>query len=603
MWNPETNIKGPAGPAGAPGADSTVPGPAGPEGPQGDPGPEGPPGTTDWTGIANKPSTFPPDPEAVDDRVAALLVAGSNITLTYNDAGNALTVASTASGGGGTPGGATTQLQYNNAGAFGGSANLTWNNATSVATITGQLSMVLGNALSITAAGAIRANNFYTSGTIADFAPASAGIVALRPNGPGATAAQLLVSTTSVTSATPVGLPANAASNLHAVPLQQLNTGLAAKASIYASDIPPAGAPDNSLWVETDTGIMYFRWNDGSSTQWVMIPGGPADAVRYGAQTLTETEKTQARKNIYAAPFDALAYSGMQVNGNCIISQDIPLGTIISGVVSTRIADCWAVYNGGPVINAYADGIMELLVTTAKPSLAANDLTLLYQPIEGWRTQRLQWGGAAAIPLTLVFQSNHTRSGTYCGFVRNNATNRSYVFTYTQTANVWQSNIITIPGDTSGVWETKNLTGLSFGFTMASGTTFHAPSANAWYSGNFCAVAAQTNGVTATSDRFKIYHVAIFPGTEAPSPANLPLVMRPYGEELVTCKRYFQRYVVIVDASGPSQSTIFPVAFRATPTVTGGGAGFTANGLNTESVQFFQTSRGLQTLTMDARLI
>ena len=36
--------------------------------------------------------------EAVDDRVAALLVAGSNITLTYNDAGNTLTIASSASG-------------------------------------------------------------------------------------------------------------------------------------------------------------------------------------------------------------------------------------------------------------------------------------------------------------------------------------------------------------------------------------------------------------------------------------------------------------------------------------------------------------------------
>jgi hypothetical protein len=36
--------------------------------------------------------------EAVDDRVGALLVAGSNVTLTYNDAGNALTIAS--SGGG-----------------------------------------------------------------------------------------------------------------------------------------------------------------------------------------------------------------------------------------------------------------------------------------------------------------------------------------------------------------------------------------------------------------------------------------------------------------------------------------------------------------------
>jgi len=39
--------------------------------------------------------------ESIDDRVAALLVAGTNITLTYNDAGNSLTIA--AAGGGGSP--------------------------------------------------------------------------------------------------------------------------------------------------------------------------------------------------------------------------------------------------------------------------------------------------------------------------------------------------------------------------------------------------------------------------------------------------------------------------------------------------------------------
>lgn len=38
--------------------------------------------------------------EAVDDRVAGLLVAGTNITLSYNDAANTLTINSTASGGG-----------------------------------------------------------------------------------------------------------------------------------------------------------------------------------------------------------------------------------------------------------------------------------------------------------------------------------------------------------------------------------------------------------------------------------------------------------------------------------------------------------------------
>jgi hypothetical protein len=39
--------------------------------------------------------------EAVDDRVAALLVAGSNISLSYNDAANSLTIAATGGAGGG----------------------------------------------------------------------------------------------------------------------------------------------------------------------------------------------------------------------------------------------------------------------------------------------------------------------------------------------------------------------------------------------------------------------------------------------------------------------------------------------------------------------
>lgn len=49
--------------------------------------------------------------EAVDDRVAALLVAGANITLTYNDAGNSLTIA--ASGGSGLSGLATVTVPNN----------------------------------------------------------------------------------------------------------------------------------------------------------------------------------------------------------------------------------------------------------------------------------------------------------------------------------------------------------------------------------------------------------------------------------------------------------------------------------------------------------
>ncbi|MEY9428144.1 hypothetical protein ABH975_003459 [Bradyrhizobium ottawaense] len=45
---------------------------------------------------------------------------------------------------------------------------------------------------------------------------------------------------------------------------------VAAKAAVFISDTPPVGVPDNSLWWESDTGLMFVRYNDGDSTQWVL---------------------------------------------------------------------------------------------------------------------------------------------------------------------------------------------------------------------------------------------------------------------------------------------------------------------------------------------
>src|SRR3954463_15965741 len=36
----------------------------------------------------------------------------------------------------------------------------------------------------------------------------------------------------------------------------------------------------------------------------------------------TKGQKSQFRSNVYAAPFDALAYSGMQINGSMEVSQE-----------------------------------------------------------------------------------------------------------------------------------------------------------------------------------------------------------------------------------------------------------------------------------------
>lgn len=61
---------------------------------------------------------------------APILVEGSNITLTQS--GQTITIASTGGGGGGTPGGSNTQVQFNDAGSFGGDAGLTYDKTNNI---------------------------------------------------------------------------------------------------------------------------------------------------------------------------------------------------------------------------------------------------------------------------------------------------------------------------------------------------------------------------------------------------------------------------------------------------------------------------------------
>jgi Long-tail fiber proximal subunit, C-terminal, trimerization domain len=47
-------------------------------------------------------------------------------------------------------------------------------------------------------------------------------------------------------------------------------------ASVLVGDTPPTDAVDNSLWWESDSGLLHIRYNDGTSTQWVVTAVGPA---------------------------------------------------------------------------------------------------------------------------------------------------------------------------------------------------------------------------------------------------------------------------------------------------------------------------------------
>jgi hypothetical protein len=252
-----------------------------------------------------------------------------------------------------------------------------------------------------------------------------------------------------------------------------------------------------------------------------------------------------------AAPFDAMAYSGMQINGSMEVSQS----TGGAGFDAAGYAcDGWKALKTGTMVITAAQTLTSVgffpgftnciasTVTTAQASLGAGDYTIFMQPIEGWRLARLAWGTAGAQPITIGFWTAHHRTGLYSGSVRQPSGTRSYTFTYTQAvADVPQYNTVTVPGDTAGTWPADNSAGALLAFSAGSGTTFTASSANTWLAGNFSTAPGQVNAVAATSDVFRLTGVVVVPGLDAPVAARSALIMRPYDQELATCKRYWQK--------------------------------------------------------------
>ena len=399
----------------------------------------------------------------------------------------------------------------------------------------------------------------------------------------------------------PLVLPGDPTTNLQAATKAYVdaNTG----ASLLISDTPPVGAKDGSLWWESDTGTLYVLYNDGNSTQWVNAAPQPdisavatASVVRYDiAQSLTTPQQQQARQNIYAAPFDAMAYGGLQINGAMEVNQE----GVASSVNNKYFCDGWQLIGTGTMsVTATQVSVTNIpgflaqaqfTVGIAQTSLGAGDYLGLQQYIEGWRCVRLGWGTANAQPLTISFWSAHHRTGIYSGAVRNKANNRTYTFAYTQAAaDVPQYNTVTIPGDTTGTWTTDNTIGLGLFLMMACGSTYTAPAANTWFGATYAAAPGQINAVAATSDVFRLTGVIVLPGNEAPTAARSPFVMRPFTDELERCQRYywktfpytqppvqnvgsfsqniFSDYAYAV-AAGVVGNVVFPRRMRAVPTI------------------------------------
>jgi hypothetical protein len=186
----------------------------------------------------------------------------------------------------------------------------------------------------------------------------------------------------------------------------------------------------------------------------------------------------------------------------------------------------------------------------------------------------LDWGSASASSVTLSFWVRSSLTGTFSGSIRNSASNRSYVFTYTiSSANTWEQKSITIAGDTTGTWLTTNGIGINLVFSLGAGSTFSSSTTNSWQAGSFFSATSSTSVIGTAGATFYITGVQLEKGTQATS-----FEYRQYGTELALCQRYFQSYgefMVFSGRAASSTTVIFTAPFttpmRASPTVTNGG--------------------------------
>ena len=328
------------------------------------------------------------------------------------------------------------------------------------------------------------------------------------------------------------------------------------------SDTPPPGPLQNGqLWYEADSGNTYIYYDDGSSQQWVQINIQQAAIPQTGLTAETRNRVVNGAMQISQENGDAVGGSAFWP-----ADQWITAGALITATARSYLA---------------TQGHRIYVTTSAKPTLAAGDLTWLAQDIEGSRVRDFFYGQANAKASVLRFDTYCTNAGTYSFSLRNGDATRSFVAPFTVPASTWTTVTILIPGDTTGTWSSDTAKGLCLGFSHVAGSTYVG--INGWQSGNKLGSPSATNG-TITSGTFWIANVGLYLdplGTGVPPRWQMP----DEADELMACQRYWQRvYTANQWNTGGSNTSWSPFTctMRTTPVTTrtstvGVSAGITAS--------------------------
>lgn len=266
---------------------------------------------------------------------------------------------------------------------------------------------------------------------------------------------------------------------------------------------------------------------------------------------------------------------------------------------SDGVVDVFRTADGPTVAQAgiYSTYCLHFDVTTADATIAAGQYYLFQQRVEAPLIADLGFGQSVTRYVTLSFWHKHTKTGTYCAAILSGNGLRCYVVEYTQdVTDTWEFASFVIPVDTTGTYSyDAGAIGLRVFFALACGSTYHA-SANTWTAGAYYATANQVNALDSTSNNCKFDLIQLEPGSVA-----TPFEFRSYAQELALCRRYYRTQKIWVGTS--AAHTCFPIDMMSTPTVAGGGTGFSyATNTTADTLDCYQTTAAAQTLTLSAEL-
>jgi hypothetical protein len=298
-----------------------------------------------------------------------------------------------------------------------------------------------------------------------------------------------------------------------------------------------------------------------------------------------QAEKMTTESGYSLGAGNASSFKNRIINGGMVIDQRNAGASINSTPSSTvRPVDRFFVdnFNSGTVACARSttapagfSNSLSLTVSSADTP-ASGDYLLLSQQIEGFNAADLNWGTANAKPITLSFWIRSSVAGTYGASIRGGSSFQSYPFSYTiNAANTWEFETITIPGPTSGTFDTTNGAAFQVMFDLGSGTDFIG-TANTWQAGSEWRVAGSLAWVSNAGATLFITGVQVELGTVATS-----FDFRSIGTELALCQRYFWTSASVGGDQNPrisagiaynatqtaQHAVMYPVEMRATPTI------------------------------------